>query len=368
MSLRYENDFPPEHIELSDSIALVGRANASLSRYDGLLESLVNPDVLLSPLIMKEAELSSRIEGTIATANEVYQQQAGEHFAPEKDADIHEILNYRSTLRLAGQALGEEARTISSHLLREMHANLMQGVRGQDKNPGRFRTTQNWIGPRGSTIEQATYVPPPPVILTDLLEQFITYSNRTDDQLDPIVQAALVHAQFELIHPFDDGNGRIGRILIPLILVKRRSIISPSFYMSGYLEANRDQYYQCLENISRRNDWVAWVEFFLRAVIAQSETNLRLVRKIIDLYEFKKRQISELLHTDQAIYILDMLFDTPVFRANELHRRLGIQRQRAAQYIRALKDAGVIVELRPSRGRAPALLSFEDLWRITDRQ
>lgn len=366
MSFQYQNKFPPENIDLGSVVALIGRANASLSRYDGLLESLINPDVMLSPLIMKEAELSSRIEGTIATANEVYQQQAGEKFEPGKDADIQEILNYRSTLRTAGRIIGSNP--LSLHLLRQMHENLMQGVRGQDKNPGQFRETQNWIGPRGCTIDEATYIPPPPVVLQELLEQFVDFSNRIDDSLDPIVQAALIHAQFELIHPFDDGNGRIGRILIPLFLVRRGSIVSPSLYISGYLETNRDQYYQCLENITKEGDWLRWVEFFLNAVVKQSESNLILVRKIIDLYERKKREISELLHTDQAIYIVDMLFDTPVFRANELHKRLKIQRQRAAQYIRSLKDAGIIVELRPSKGRMPALLSFEDLWKITDRQ
>ncbi len=366
MPLGYPQNFPPENIGLERIVALVGRANASLSRYDGLLESLVNPDVLLSPLVMKEAELSSRIEGTIATANEVYQQQAGEKFTPEKDADIKEILNYRSTLRYAGSGIKETP--FSLHLLRQMHANLMQGVRGQDKNPGKFRDTQNWIGRRGCNLEEATCVPPSPLIVNELLEQFVDYANTDNDALDPIVQAALVHAQFELIHPFDDGNGRIGRILIPLFLVRKGSIISPSLYLSGYLERNRDAYYGHLESISKNGDWFGWVDFFLSAVISQSENNLILVRRIIALYEEKKRQISDLLRSDQAIYILDMLFDTPVFRANELHQRLGIQRQRAAQYIRALKKAGVIVELRPSSGRAPALLSFEDLWDITDQQ
>ncbi|MEQ8426358.1 MAG: Fic/DOC family N-terminal domain-containing protein [Gammaproteobacteria bacterium] len=366
MPLNYRPGFPPENIDLESIVALVGRANASLSRYDGLLESLVNPQVLLSPLVMKEAELSSKIEGTIATANEVYKQQAGEVFEPEKNADIHEILNYRSTLRAAGEEIGHNP--ISLHLIRQMHANLMQGVRGQDKNPGKFRHSQNWIGPRGCNQDTATYVPPSPMILNDLLESFIEFANRSDPNLDPIVQAALVHAQFELIHPFDDGNGRIGRILIPLFLVRRGSIVSPSLYISGYLEENRDHYYECLENISRSGDWNGWLDFFLNAVIEQSENNLALVRKIITLYEEKKRELSDLLHTDQAIYILDMLFDTPVFRANELHERLGIQRQRAAQYLRRMKNAGIVNEIRPASGRRPAILNFAELWKITDKQ
>ncbi len=358
--------FPPTDLQLESVLALVGRANACLSRYDGLLESLVNPGVLLSPLIMKEAELSSRIEGTIATANEVYQQQAGEEFEPEKRADIQEILNYRSTLRISEDSLREGPITL--HLIRQMHNTLMQGVRGENKNPGRFRNTQNWIGPRGATIDEALYVPPPPIILNELLESFVEFINIQDDKLDPIIQTSLIHAQFELIHPFDDGNGRIGRLLIPLFLMKKGCLVSPSLYISRYLEADRDNYYAMLARISSRGDWLSWIEYFLNVLIIQAKNNLDLVRRIIELYETKKRQISDLLHSDQAIYILDMLFDTPVFRANEVYRRLNIQRQRAALYIRTLKDAGVITELRPARGQKAALMSFEDLWRITDQQ
>lgn len=358
--------FPPVDLKLEPVVALVGRANACLSRYDGMLQGLVNPEVLLSPLLMKEAELSSRIEGTIATANEVYQQQAGEKFEPEKVADIQEILNYRHTLSFAGQTLA--TRPMSLHLIREMHGILMQGVRGENKSPGKIRDTQNWIGPRGCTIEEATYVPPPPVALNDLLGKFVEFANIQNDNLDPIVQAAMVHAQFELIHPFDDGNGRIGRLLIPLFLMKRGCLVSPSLYISKYLENHRDIYYDRLEGISREGDWIGWIQFFLIALVHQAESNLQLVRQIIELYERKKNEITELLHSDQGIYILDVLFDTPVFRATELHNRLGIQRQRAAQYIRVLKDAGMIVELRPASGRRPALLSFEDLWHITDQQ
>lgn len=366
MNITYSSEFPPKNMELQRSVALIGRANASLSRYDGLLESLVNPEVMLSPLVMKEAELSSRIEGTIATANEVYRHQAGEKFEGEKAEDIFEILNYRNTLRGSSEAIHDQP--ITQSLLRQMHATLMNGVRGQDKNPGEFRNTQNWIGPRGCSINEATYVPPPPIFLNDLLERLIEYCNLSSNEIDPIVQAGLVHAQFELIHPFDDGNGRIGRILIPLMLMRRGSIISPSLYISGFLETNREEYYLRLERITSHKDWQGWIEFFLDAVIQQSEHNLSLVRGIIDLYDKTKRELSDLIHSDQAIYVVDLLFDSPVFRANEVHERLNIQRQRAAGYIRQLKDAEIVVELVPASGRRAALLSFERLWEITDRQ
>ena len=358
--------FPPSELPLESVVALVGRANASLSRYDGLLESLINPQVLLSPLLMKEAELSSRIEGTVATANEVYQQQAGEEFEPNKTADIQEILNYRQTLRLAEGVIREHP--ISNHLIRQMHETLMEGVRGEDKNPGRFRTTQNWFGVKGCKIEEATYIPPPPEVLVELLESFIEFVNLIEKNLDPLVQTALIHAQFELIHPFDDGNGRIGRLLIPLFLMKKGYLVSPSLYISGYLEANRDEYFNRLNRISKEGDWLGWVQFFLGALVHQAESNLDLVRQVRDLYDQTKNRVTELIRTDQAIHIVDMLFDTPVFPAPWLHQRLDIQRQRGALYLRGLKDAGLITEIRPSSGRRPAVFSFRNLWRIADQQ
>lgn len=358
--------FPPTGLALESILAQAGRANAALARYDGLLESLVNPQVLLSPLQMKEAELSSRIEGTIATANEVYQQEAGEEFEPEKTADIQEILNYRHTLRMAGDIIKE--RPLSLHLIRQMHNTLMQGVRGENKNPGKFRATQNWIGPRGCSIEEATYVPPPPELLNSLLEDFTQFLNAQQEDIDPMVQCAMIHAQFELIHPFDDGNGRIGRLLIPIFFTKRQCLVSPSFYMSGYLETKRDEYHGHLARISEEGDWIGWIKFFLQALITQAKSNLDIVRQVNRLYEVKKREISELLHTDQAIHIVDLLFDRPVFTATYMYRQLGIQRQRAAGYIRELKDAGLIEEIRPASGRRAAMLSFDALWHITDQQ
>jgi Fic family protein len=342
--------------------ALVGRTNAILSRYDGLLESVTNPEILLSPLITKEAELSSRIEGTVATANEVYEAEAGAEFEPEKNADIEEILNYRYTLRLATDAIKDHP--ISLQMIRMMHEELMRGVRGQDKNPGQFRETQNWIGPKGCSIEDATYVPPSPVRLRDHLESFEKFLEYDDPNLDPIVKTALVHAQFELMHPFDDGNGRIGRLLVPLYLAQIGSLVSPSLYVSAYFEEQRDTYTARLAEITAKGDWKAWITFFLEAVVSQAGTNLTLVREVLELYEDMKTRIAEATHSEQSIRILDALFDRPVFRSSELYEALGIQRQRATGYIRALKENKILHELRPASGSAPALLSFDALLEI----
>ncbi|MYD80951.1 MAG: Fic family protein [Gammaproteobacteria bacterium] len=347
-------------------VYLIGQANAMLSRYDGLLENLINPQVLLSPLVMKEAELSSRIEGTMATANEAYQKEAGREFTAEKEADIQEVLNYRSTLQLATHLIG--SRPINLYLIRQMHSTLMQGVRGAQLQVGGFRVTQNWISPTGCSIDEATYVPPSPEQLPGHLEQFEAVLTSAEREPDPIVRAALLHAQFELIHPFDDGNGRIGRLLIPLYLSKIGCLVKPSFYISGYFETHRAEYLQRLGAISSHGDWMGWIEFFLKAVVEQAQQNIGLVRSIGQLYEQKKNEFLTLLKTELAVPLLDYLFKKPVFYAPDVHRTLGINRVRAAKYIGILREAGIFQEIEPATGRQGAFLALDALFEITDQQ
>lgn len=210
-------------------IGLVGRANAELARYDGLLQGIVNPAVLLSPLTTQEAVLSSKIEGTQATLDEVLEHDAGQLFSPEKNQDIQEIINYRTTLRTATDELAH--RPISLGLIREMHRMLMNSVRGANKEPGVFRRDQNWIGRPGCSIAEATFVPPNPLQLLDHLEVWERYIASND--FDSLVQTAIVHAQFELIHPFKDGNGRIGRLIIPCSSSRKSHI--PTYVLSEWL-------------------------------------------------------------------------------------------------------------------------------------
>lgn len=358
------NPIPPLDLEvhLNGLTTLVGKANAALSRYDGLLEGLINPEVLLSPLILKEAEFSSRIEGTVATASDVYAQEAGESFDENKSSDIQEILNYRQAMRMSRRQIRD--RPISLHMIRELHSVLMQGVRGEDKNPVQFRATQNWIGPRGCAVEEATYVPPSPITLNGHLDALQSSIQSDYENIDPIVMAALVHAQFELIHPFDDGNGRIGRVLIPLFLTQVGSISSPSLYISEYLEMNREVYIEQLQQISNMGNWKGWIIFFLEAVIAESQKNLLVVRQVNELYERMKTEIHELTHSQNTINIVDTLFDRPIFRASHIYEQLDIERATAAQYVRQMKAGGILRELVPSSGRRAALLIFTPLMDI----
>jgi Fic family protein len=348
---------PLPDLDYGRLIRLVGPANAALARYDGLLQSVINPSVLLSPLTNREAVLSSKIEGTQATVDEVLEYEAGIDFGGEKVADIQEVVNCRKSLTLATEALVDRPITLS--LIRQMHAVLMDSVRGANKSPGAFRLDQNWIGPAGCTMEQATFVPPSPLQLQDHLQLWESYLSA--DDFDVLVQAAIVHAQFELIHPFKDGNGRIGRLLIPLFLFQKRALASPMFYLSEYLESQRDLYYARLRGISQDGDWDAWIEFFLDAIVDQARRNTERVRDILELYERMKRRITELTRSQHAILVLDTLFDRPVFQASDFVHRSGIPKQSAQPFLRTLREAGILHLLREQSGRRPAILAFREL-------
>ncbi|AJE02090.1 Fic family protein [Geobacter pickeringii] len=351
------NILPLGNLDFARLISWIGPANAALARYDGLLQSVVNPAVMLSPLTQREAVLSSKIEGTQATVDEVLEFEAGLEFESEKVKDIQEIVNYRKALAMASEFL--EHRPITLSLLQQMHAVLLDSVRGANKTPGEFRRDQNWIGPAGCTIEQASFVPPSPLQLLDHLQTWENYL--AVDDVDILVQTAVAHAQFELIHPFKDGNGRIGRLLIPLFLYQKRALGSPMFYLSEYLEAHRDQYYGRLQAISRGDDWTGWVAFFLEAVTDQARANTDRVRAILALYEEMKQQITVLTRSQHAITVLDTLFDRPIFRSSDFVERSGIPKQTALPFLRTLRDAGILHALREQSGRRPAVLAFREL-------
>jgi len=353
---------PVQSLDSGRLIRLIGPANAALARYDGLLQSVINPEVMLSPLTNQEAVLSSKIEGTQATVDEVLEYEAGIEFDPEKVHDIQEIVNYRKALTLAKEVLAE--RPLSLSLVRQMHQTLMNSVRGEDKAPGQFRIHQNWIGLMGCTIEEATFVPPSPLQLPDHLEAFERYLAGSD--VDPLVQVAVVHAQFELLHPFNDGNGRIGRLLIPLFLFQKRALASPMFYLSEYLEAHREQYYAGLRAISQQGDWTGWVEFFLTAITQQAETNTLRVREILGLYVRMKEQLSTLLRSHYSIRVIDTLFDRPVFRSNDFVDRSGIPKQSVSPFLKKLRDANIITVLKEGSGRRPSVLAFPELLNIAE--
>ena len=363
--------YTPDPLPITDLdfhllLPLVGQANAALARYDGLLEGIPNPAVMLSPLTTQEAVLSSKIEGTQATVDEVLEQEAGLLKEGEKYADIQEISNYRHALFLARDYL--ENYPIRLGFVRELHRVLMNSVRGQDKTPGEFRTDQNWIGRSGCSIENATFVPPNPVQLPDYLQAWEAYLDSND--IDFLLQAAVAHAQFELLHPFKDGNGRIGRILIPLFLYQKRALSQPMFYLSEYLESHREEYYERLKAISATKDWNGWIAFFLRAITEQAGQNGTRVLAIKNLYEEMKIAIHETTRSQYTVHLLDAIFSKPIFKTSELSQRLsedhGIHEKTAPALLRQLRDAGILHELQAGRGRRSSTLCFPRLINLAE--
>ena len=237
-------------------------------------------------------------------------------------------------------------------------------MRGQDKTPGEFRKDQNWIGKYGCTIEQASFVPPNPLQLQDHLEAWQTYIESND--IDLLLQTAVVHAQFELLHPFKDGNGRIGRILIPLFLYQKKKLSQPMFYLSSYLEANREKYYMCLQNISREGDWDGWIDFFLQAIAEQARSNNAKVKSIMKLYDAMKQKIHEITHSQYTVHLLDAIFDRPIFDSTHLVKHTTIPAASVKSFIPKLKKEGILTEVFPAKGRKSAILAFLQLLNITE--
>jgi Fic family protein len=339
----------------------IGAANRALASFNGALYGMPNAELLLSPLTTQEAVLSSKIEGTLATFGEVLKFEAGEEpKQEERRLDIQEILNYRTALQVAEQEL--RGRPFNLNLLLTLHGVLLDSVRGRDKARGQFRAVQNWIGRPGSSIREATYIPPAPSRLGPLLDNWEKYYHA--DRPDPLVQLAMIHGQFEVIHPFMDGNGRIGRILIPLFLFERGLLSRPVFYLSAYIEEHQDEYASALGALSSRQGhaWNRWVEFFLKALTQQAQKNLDAARRIIDLYERSKTQIIGITHSQYAVPLLDLLFERPVFSPAQFERNPRLpSKQMIMSLLGRLKEAGILVVTRESSGRRPQILAFAEL-------
>ena len=356
--------FPPdERLDWPRLVPLIGPATAAVARYDGMLAAIPNPSVLLAPLTTREAVLSSRIEGTQATMGEVLEFEAGrEPESPTLRDDISEILNYRAAMRRAEEMLAELP--LSLRVVRDAHSVLLQGVRGEGKAPGEYRRTPNWIGPPGCTIDDATFVPIGADKLPDAMSVWERYIHR--NATDRLVQLAILHAEFEALHPFLDGNGRLGRMLVPLFLWQHDLIRTPMFYISAYFEARRDAYYEGLLAVSRDDDWTGWCRFFLQAVQAQAEDNLTRTQGIIDLYDNMKSRVDELTRSRYAIRALDWMFERPIFRSTDFVSTAGIPEATARRVLKPLIEAGVLTVLLSGGGRRSNVLCFSDLLDIAE--
>ncbi|MFZ4779303.1 MAG: Fic family protein, partial [Terrimicrobiaceae bacterium] len=309
----------------------------------------------------------SKIEGTHVTIGEVLEIEAGGESDPgitqPKRDDAEEVLNYRKAMKACIAEM--EHRPLSQNVLRTAHSMLMQGVRGRDKDPGSYRQEQNWIGPKGCKIEEASFVPVPMDHLQSGMDEWERYLSSTSEP-DALVQLAILHLEFEALHPFKDGNGRLGRMLIPLFLFQRKLLASPDFYMSGYLETNREEYQERLRCASRDGNWTQWCAFFLRGVRQQASENERKARAILKLYDDLQAKVVEMTHSQHSIRAVDFIFEMPIFTAPAFTNHSAIPKPTAARILNILRESKLLIPIREGKGRRAGIYAFRELLNIAE--
>ncbi|MGE0868087.1 MAG: Fic family protein [Kofleriaceae bacterium] len=344
---------PAPPINLSRITRLISEADQALGRLDGVATTLPNPELFVAMYIHREAVLSSQIEGTQASLTDVLEFEDAD---AEESADVSEVVNYVAAMRLGIERL--ESLPLSLRLIKEIHGRLMQGVRGENRSPGEFRRTQNWIGPPGSTRETASFVPPPPAVMTEALGHLEVFLH--DDSLPTLVHAALCHAQFETIHPFLDGNGRVGRLLVTFLLCQRGVLHQPLLYLSHYLKRHRTEYYDRLQAIRVDGRWEEWLEFFLRGVKEVSIEATSTSRNILSLRHRHRQQLQDAGGgaSGNLLRLHDVLFQHPICSAASIERRLNITAATANSLIRKMVELGILVQ--KTQGRRNRRFTFEE--------
>lgn len=337
------NPLPPEPpLRLDDElVALLSTADQALGRLDGVADTLPNPDIFVQMYVRKEAVLSSQIEGTQASLADIleYEAEIGHRQFP---SDVLETFNYVKALNVGLERLNELP--LCNRLFREIHGILMQDVRGQEKSPGQFRETQNWIGPPGSNLNNATYVPPPPEDMFRAMGDLENYLN-SKLSLPLLVKCGLAHGQFEMIHPFLDGNGRLGRLLITFLLCQQAVLKRPLLYLSAYFKENQDEYYARLYAISNEGDWEGWLKYFLKGVGQVSREATDTARAIIAMREEHRQVIQKEVAGRNGQPLLDHLCQNPVVMVASIERYLGVSYVTANNLAHAFEGLGILEEV-----------------------
>jgi Fic family protein len=342
------NDLPPE-LEWDKDLALIlAEAERSLGELKGLARTMPNPDLLVGPFIRREAVFSSRIEGIETDIADLYAHEAGRLSLPGlgrpgvSESDVWEVLNYVRALEYGLERV--DTLPVSLRLIRELHLRLMGGLIGERATPGEFRRSQNWIGSPGSSLREADFVPPPPSEMRTALNALEKYVH-SDDQYPPLVRLALIHYQFETIHPFIDGNGRVGRMLLSLLLVHWGLLPLPLLHLSAFFERHRDDYYELLIGVSERGAWKAWLEFFLRGVAAECADAMVRAKRLQDL----QLEWRGLLEDGEApgcmLGLANLLFETPLVSVQMVRKRLGVSQDKAVEGLSRLEDMGILREI-----------------------
>lgn len=354
--------FPPDNLDLARLIEPLSKAQDAISRYDQMLISLPNSELLLAPLRQNEAVISSRMEGTISTVDEVMIYEAESEgdgaTGPVRD-DVVEVALYSAVLRRA-QAAVSDGEPINEGLIKNAHHVLLSFGRGASKQPGQYKTEQNYVG--DDRRREIYFKPINPLQLQSGMQSLLNFVETS--QMLPIFKVGVAHVEFEALHPFNDGNGRIGRLLITLLLWKFGLIHKPHFYVSAYFEENKHDYIELMRKVSQENDWTGWVEFFLKAIARQAEANLDTAKRIMNLYEDMKEPFREMSGSKWHMAAQDGIFESPIFKNSQLIKRTGMPKHVAVRITKVLHENGYLRELRPASGRRGALFMFEPLMEI----
>lgn len=353
--------FPPRTFDTARVLEPLLGATDALARYDQMLKGMHNSKILLAPLRGQEALASSRMEGTFSTLEEVLELESEPNqdlvlIAEDHRSEAVETYLYGRALQTARQSM-EEGHPLSKPLIRQMHQLLLSFARGKTKNPGQFKTEQNFIGTRGSP--RVSFIPISPEQLEPGIDRMLAFSE--DSQWPALLRVAICHLEFEALHPFKDGNGRVGRMLVTLMLWRLGCISKPHFYISRFFEEHKANYIHHMREVSASGAWENWCVFFLNAVKEQAFQNLQVAESTRDLYEEMKGRFAELLNSPRAVTALDYVFTNPVFRNSRFTRNAGIPAHTAARFSRILLEQGLLAPVREAAGRQSAIYSFEPL-------
>lgn len=333
-----------------------------ISKYDGMVEFIDNPSLLANILFLQEAVKSSNIEGTIATISDVLDYDVGSKISDQIIlADVEEIKNYEDALKYAMEEIEKNNYRFSCKIFKEIQSILLNNSRGKDKLRGAFKEKQNYIG--NKLDKKITYIPVSPILTNDYMENLVEFINHNHKEIEPLVKIALIHAQFELIHPFEDGNGRVGRIIVPILLKKYGLIENHFFYISYYLAKNRSKYIDALENISSKQDWAGWVNFFVGAIEKQSEVLILMLKEINEIARETRRKIQE-LKTTFAVLIVDFLFEKIKFDTAYFIKKTGINPSTARVLLKEMVDKKIISIEESGSGTRSHIYKFDALYEL----
>ncbi len=353
---------PDPPVRMNEELqVLLSKADMALGRLDGSIQTLPHPDLFVFMYVRKEAVLSSQIEGTQSSLQDVLAAEA-KILQPDRPKDVDEVVNYINAMNYGLECLDDAA--VSICLIREIHRRLLQGVRGADRSPGELRERQNWIGSHGCSVQEATFVPPPPdkvpQMMTDM-EQFL----HRDSELPLLIKIGLAHAQFETIHPFRDGNGRVGRLLITFLLCEHKVLLKPVLYLSYFFRQNQQQYYEQLQSVRDAGTWEEWLAFFLRGVLEVSRQATDTARQVLALRERHRRAVTENLGrvAGNGHRVLEHLYEHPIVSVGDVQELIGMSYQAANDLVMRMVDSGILKEMTGRvRNRRYIYQSYADLF------